>query len=159
MENIYVKSEVCIPLPKWESYDSLTYDSLFDSETAIFFATCTSIPPLVKFWWDAFLFPVKKNVCIYSFFLLLFLYFYFLLLFEYSCLHFPPPTFTPTLFIPASYPRTYPLWLFPCVLHTCSLMTPTLSPITPLPSPLWLLSGCSLFQCLWLYFACLYILY
>ena len=31
-------------------------------------------------------------------------------------------------------------------------------PIIPLPPPLWLLSVCSLFQCFWLYFACLFVL-
>ena len=54
-----------------------------------------------------------------------------------------PPTLDPT-----------PLWLYPCILYTCSLMT------LPLFShyPLRLLSVCSLFQCLWLYFVCLIVL-
>ena len=39
--------------------------------------------------------------------------------------------------IPASHPRTYPLWLCPCVLHTCSLMDLPLFPLlslSPVPS-------------------------
>ena len=35
---------------------------------------------------------------------------------------------------------------------------PLFSPIIPFPLLLWLLSVCSLFQCLWLYFACLFVL-
>ena len=60
----------------------------------------------------------------------------------------------PALPIPTSYPWTYPLWLCPCVPYTHSLKAFTLLfPIIALPLPLWLLSVCSLFQCLWLYFA------
>ena len=72
---------------------------------------------------------------------------------------FSPHNATPhTSPISTSYPRTYPLWLCPCVLYTCSFMVLLLfSPIVPLPPPLWLLSVCSLFQCLWLYFACLFV--
>ena len=56
-------------------------------------------------------------------------------------------------------PQTYPLWLCPYVLYTCSLMAlPLISPIILLSPPLWLLSVCSLFQCLWFYFACLFVL-
>ena len=55
----------------------------------------------------------------------------------------PPPTLDPT-----------PLWLCPCVLYTCSLMTlPLFPPLSPSPHPLWSLSVCSLFKCLWFYFA------
>ena len=62
---------------------------------------------------------------------------YFLLLFKYSLSPFsphhsllpypsPPPTLNPT-----------PLWLCPCVLHTCSLMIfPPFLPLSPPPSPL-----------------------
>ena len=40
----------------------------------------------------------------------------------------------------------------------CSLIAICLfSPNIPLPTPFWLLSVCSLFQCLWLYFACLFV--
>ena len=35
---------------------------------------------------------------------------------------------------------------------------PTLSPIIPISPSFWLLSDCSLFQCLWFYFACLFVL-
>ena len=70
----------------------------------------------------------------------------------FSCHHFPPPHPPP----PPTLNSTS-LWLCPWVLYTCSLMTlPPLSPIIPFPSPLWLLSICSLFQCLWMYFACLF---
>ena len=62
--------------------------------------------------------------------------------------HPPPPTLYPT-----------PLWLCPWVLYTCSLTTLLLlSPVISLPPPLWLLSVCSLFQCLWSYFACLFVM-
>ena len=57
--------------------------------------------------------------------------------------HLPPlilPPFGPVSFIP------FPWQLFP------------LFPIIPLQPSLWLLSICSLFQCLWLYFACLFVL-
>ena len=68
--------------------------------------------------------------------------------------HSPP---CPTL--PASHPQTDPLWLCPCVLYICySMDLPLISPTTPLHSPLWLLSVCSLFHCFWLYFACLFVL-
>ena len=84
---------------------------------------------------------------------ILFLRFIYLLLFKYSCLHFHPtrlpcPTHPRLLFF------TYPLWLSPYVLYTCSL---TPFPYFP-PPPLWLLSVCPLFQCLWLCFACLFVL-
>ena len=47
----------------------------------------------------------------------------------------------------------------PWVLYTCSLVTlPLLCPVIPLSVPLWLLSICSLFPCLWLYFAHLFVL-
>ena len=62
----------------------------------------------------------------------------------------PPPThLNPTL-----------LWLCPWALYRCSLTTlPLLSLIIPLSQPLWLLSVCSLFPCLWFYFACLFCLW
>ena len=46
----------------------------------------------------------------------------------------------------------------PCVLYNCSWKPFTLFLYNPLLSPLWSLSACSQFQCLWLYFACLFIL-
>ena len=50
----------------------------------------------------------------------------------------PPPTLNPTH-----------LWLYPCVLYTCSLMILSqLSPVISHLAPLWLLSVYSLFQCL-----------
>ena len=67
--------------------------------------------------------------------------------------YFPLPHLPPS---PALTPS--PLWLCPWVLYTCSLMIlPLVSPIIALPPPLWLLSVCSSFQCLWLYFACLFV--
>ena len=60
----------------------------------------------------------------------------------------PPTTLDPT-----------PFWLCPWGLYTCSLMNLSLlSPIILLLPPLWLLSACSLVQCLWLCFACLFVL-
>ena len=87
-------------------------------------------------------------------------YFYvciYLWLFKYSCLHFHPtmpcshPSLPPTLepttfgFVCVSFIHV-PWWPFPDF--------PTLSS----PPPLWLLSVCYLFQCLWLYFICLFVL-
>ena len=69
----------------------------------------------------------------------------------------PSHSLTPP--ISTSHPRTYPLGLCPCVLYTCSLKDlPLFSPIIPLSPPLWLLSVCSLFQCLWLHFPCFFVL-
>ena len=60
----------------------------------------------------------------------------------------PPPTLNPS-----------PVWLCPWVLYTCSLAAlPFISPITPLPLPLWLLSVCSLFQWLWFCFSHVFVL-
>ena len=91
-----------------------------------------------------------------SFFFLFSLFFYccsstVVSIFTPSCPPIPP--------IPASHPQTYHLWLCLCILYTCSLMDlPQFFPIIPPHPPLWLLSACSLFQCLWLYFACLFVL-
>ena len=69
---------------------------------------------------------------------------------------FPPP-------LPPSHPSPSPtlilhlLWLCPCVLCTCSLMTLPLFPFC-FPRPFCLLSVCSLFQRLWIYVACLFVL-
>ena len=82
----------------------------------------------------------------------------FLLLFKYSCLRFPTITFAHLIhpYIPPSI--LLPPLVCPWLLHTCSLTSlPLLSPIIPLLPPLWVLSGCSVFQCLWLYFACLFV--
>ena len=64
----------------------------------------------------------------------------FISLFFYCCSSTIVSIFTspcpPTLPIPTSHPRAYPLWLCPCVLYTCSLMTlPLFPPIIPLPLP------------------------
>ena len=60
--------------------------------------------------------------------------------------HHLPPVAPP---IPASHPQTYALWFCPCVLYTCSLVAlPLYSTTILLSPPLWLLSVCSLFQCL-----------
>ena len=80
-------------------------------------------------------------------------YFYFLLLFKYSFLDFPrlspPPTLDPTC----------PLALSMCPLYVFLGDPSSFSPHYPLPPPLWFLSVCSLFQCLWLYFACLLVFF
>ena len=76
------------------------------------------------------------------------------LFFKYSCLHFHL-AMLPTLFIPTSHPGTYTLCLCLCVFYTCSLMAlPLSSLIIPFSPPFWLVSVCSLLQCLRLYFAC-----
>ena len=60
----------------------------------------------------------------------------------------PPPTLYPSL-----------LSLCPWVVYTCSLTTlPLLYSIILFTPTLWLTSVCSLLQCLWLYFSCLFIL-
>ena len=54
-------------------------------------------------------------------------------------------------------PSNLPLLALFSVLYTHFLTAPPLfSPIILLPTPLWLLSVCFLFQCLWLDFACLF---
>ena len=48
-----------------------------------------------------------------------------------------PSLLSPAPPTPTSHPQSYPLWLCPWVLYTCSLMTLSLlSPVTPFPSPL-----------------------
>ena len=83
---------------------------------------------------------------------------FFLLLFKYSFLPFLPSS--------PHHPRTPQLPpLFPphlIIVHVSFITVPAnpspFSPINPLPSPLWSLSACSQFQCLWLYFTCLFVL-
>ena len=82
----------------------------------------------------------------------------FLLLFKYSCVHPCPTTLTPPQPSPPSSPDSTLPWFCPCVLYSCSRKPfPPSSHFTLLP-PFWLLSDCSLIQCLWLYFACLFVL-
>ena len=64
----------------------------------------------------------------------------------------PPQPSTPPSSI--SSPPCYCLY----VLYNCSCKLFTLFSLYPLPSPLWSLSACSQFQCLWLYFACLFLI-
>ena len=77
--------------------------------------------------------------------------------FKYSCVYFYPTTpHCPT------HPCLSPSNLCLLALSMCPLwkFLDGLSPIFPdypLPPPLWLLSVCSSFQCLWLYFVCLFV--
>ena len=72
----------------------------------------------------------------------------------FSCHNFPLP-YPPHL--PLSI--LFPFWLCPWDLNIHSSTTlPLLSSVIPLAPPLWLLSVCSLFQCLWLYYTCLFVL-
>ena len=69
---------------------------------------------------------------------------------------FPPPFFStpcphlPTSILPPLALLMSPLYMF---LNDPSLSFPHYFP----PLPLWFLSICSLFQCLWLYFVCLFV--
>ena len=90
---------------------------------------------------------------------LLFSFFIFLLLFKNSCLHFPATTFSCPTYPQLSPSIHTPIVFVHGVLYKCSLVTlPLLSPVITFPTPLQLLSICSLFQCLSLYFACLFVL-
>ena len=104
----------------------------------------------------------KQGVTFLFFMFSIFLFFYYFYLFiavqillsTFSCHHYPqphscpPPTLNPfpTLTLPMG-----PLYMFLDQL-------PLLYPIILLLPPLWLLSVCFLFQCLWLYFVCLFVL-
>ena len=102
------------------------------------------------------------NICVFLCFYFLFMVFLHLF---YCCSStvvnifpqpLPLPSSPPT---PTSHLQSYPLWLCPWVLYACSLtMLPLLSPVYPPAPSLWLLLVCSLFQYLWLYFACLFVL-
>ena len=78
----------------------------------------------------------------------------FLLMFKYNCLYFLPTT------LPSPQNPTFhllshcPLALSMCPLHMFLDNPSSFLPHYPLPTPLWLLSVCSIFQCLWLYFVC-----
>ena len=87
-----------------------------------------------------------------------FILFIFLLSFKHSCVHFSlPPSSAPLT--PSSHPQPHPpstLLMGPLYMF---FDDPSPSfPHYPLPPPFWLLSVCSLFQCLCLYFACLFVL-
>ena len=99
--------------------------------------------------------PSPQTPQMYYLFIYL-LFIYLSLLFMYSCL--PHPTSTSPHPLPPTL-NPSPLWLCPWVFYTCSLMNLSLlCPVILLPSSLCLLSVCSLFQCFWLYFACLFVL-
>ena len=81
----------------------------------------------------------------------------FLLLLKYSFLPLQPTPQPPSLpHLPPLFPPT-PL----VTVHVSFMIVPAnfiLFPHCPLPSPLWSLSACSQFQCLWLYSACLFVM-
>ena len=83
----------------------------------------------------------------------------FLLLFYYSCLNFPPLP-SPTLHTPCSHSQFPHCCPCPWVIHTCSLASPfPFSPPLSTTPPLWSLSVCSMFPCLWFYFVHQFILF
>ena len=72
---------------------------------------------------------------------------------HYSPLLYPPPLLLHSvLTIPLLSLSRGPWYMFP------DLIIPLLSAVSPLIPPLWLLSVCSLFPCLWFYFAQLVLL-
>ena len=83
------------------------------------------------------------------------------MLFKYICLHFPlttPPSPQPSP-LPTLDPT--PLWFCPCVLYRCSWKPSPCPQQAPaiIPSQLPLVTvSLFLIQCLWLYFACLFVL-
>ena len=89
-------------------------------------------------------------------------------IFFYCCsstvvLIFPPPISTPPISstppTPTSHPQSYPTLALSMGLFYMLLDDPSPSFLHyPLPPPLQLQSVCSLFQYLWLYFVCLFIL-
>ena len=83
--------------------------------------------------------------------------------FFYCCLNIVVSISLPLLssvpLTPNSHPQSFPpLALSLAPLYMFFDDTFHSFPVISLPPPLWLLSVCSLFQCLWLYFACLFIL-
>ena len=102
-------------------------------------------------------FAVNACKCIFSslWFLIFLLKNYFIVV-QLQLSAFPPHCSPPTPAIPTSLPWFHPsLVLSMCPLQ---LFLKSLHPHYPLPPSLWLLSDCSLFQCLQLYFACLFVL-
>ena len=93
-----------------------------------------------------------QSICNYIF--IYFFKFFIGILLQLS--HFFP--LCPPLPSPPPTPTVNPTPLSMSVIHTCSLTSsfpffPSLFP-SVLPLPLWLLSLCSMFPCLWFYFAC-----
>ena len=65
------------------------------------------------------------------------------------------PPHPPVPSVPASHPRPYPLWLYPCVLYTCSLMAlPLLSCLTSalVPVSLFFISMSPIIFCFFICF-------
>ena len=84
-------------------------------------------------------------------------WFFFFLLFKYNCLHFHPimlplPTHP---HLPISNPPSLALSMCPSYML---LDSPPIIPYYPSLSSSLILLDCSLFQCIWLYFACLFVL-
>ena len=99
---------------------------------------------------------LKKINIFYLFFYFNFFYFYCCSSIGF-CLFPPPQVNTPAL--PTSLPFPPPHAVNrPCVLYNYSCKPFTLFPWNSLHSTLWSLSACFQFQCLWLYFACLFVL-
>ena len=117
-----------------------------------------SLPHSLTLWWARAEQRVKiwalalrlKPPC--HFFIYLFFIFY--LLVSYSC-----PAFFPVALhypIPRHCLRPWVLYLCSFICPFEALLSPHYSPSSFLPFCLWSLSVCSLFPCLWFYFACLF---
>ena len=103
--------------------------------------------------------PLNPFLCTstYVFFLSLLLFYFFIVVQVQFSAFSPHPSSTPSP--PHLSPiSTLLLHYCPCVLYNCSYKPFTLFPWNSLPSPLRSLSAFSQFQCLWLYFACLFVL-
>ena len=104
-----------------------------------------------EFWMGFYLGYVLDS---FYLFIHLFIYFYCRssTVCPFSCHHFHHPTHLPPPIVNPTH-----LWLCPWVLCTCSMVSlPLLSPVTPLCPPLWFLSVCSLFQCV---FSCFFFMH
>ena len=84
-----------------------------------------------------------------------FFFYLFLLLFKYSFLPFPPALPTTAALPPPS--RFHPHLVIVHVSFIIVPANPSPFSLIILSRPLWLLSACSQYQCLWLYFACLFV--